>query len=153
MIQCCNILKYWANNKKFKCKILLLIWAVIILSRRNVQNVCWFPIKLNNLMLLCCYSECASTLDKLKSLADHGGNQIHQTRGQANFSAYTFRYFTVYIQVFYSITRSVGNHPHILCTPELPPLYFPARTWSFGKFRTIYAVLPFSRKFPFLRKF
>ena len=44
----------------------------------------------------------------------------------------------VYIQVF-SLTRSVGNHPHSWCTtPELSPLYSPARAWSFGKFRTIF---------------
>jgi hypothetical protein len=47
-------------------------------------------------MLLCCYSECASTLDKLKSLADHGGNQSHQTRGQANFSACPVIFLRIY---------------------------------------------------------
>jgi hypothetical protein len=51
-IQRCKIVKYLGNK-------LINIWAVIILHRRNVQNVGWFRIKLNNLMFVICYSDCA----------------------------------------------------------------------------------------------
>jgi hypothetical protein len=68
------------------------------------------PIKIFHLW---CYSECASTPSKLKSLLGHGGNRTRDHRGQANFSA-----CPVWMHTQSNITNIIFTWVHITPTTQ-----------------------------------